>query len=267
MTLTTDFGVSDHYVGVVKGVILSENPQARIVDVCHQVEPYDVLGAALTLAAAYPWFPPGTVHVAVVDPGVGTARRAIAAAAGGWLFVAPDNGVLELVYQRHRPRVWALRVDEFARRPISRTFHGRDVFAPAAGLLSRGTDPAGLGEPVRDFARLNVPRLRRRNNGTLRGVVLRVDRFGNLITNLPAGELPASFRMQVGETEIQTLRPSYAAAAPGEIFAIAGSAGYIEISRRKASAADAIGVGAGATVDLWMNEISTRSRKRPSRRH
>ena len=145
ITLTTDFGLSDHYVGVVKGVILAENPAARIVDLCHQIEPYDLVGAALAVAASYPYFPQGTVHVVVVDPGVGSARRAILAEAAGDLFLSPDNGVLELIYQRHKHVVRALWTEKFALEPTSNTFHGRDVFAPAAALLSKGTRPNLLG--------------------------------------------------------------------------------------------------------------------------
>ena len=250
VTLTTDFGLSDHYVGVVKGVILGVNPQARIVDLCHQIEPFDLIGGCLTLAASYSYFPPETVHVVVVDPGVGSARRAIAARAGSWLFVAPDNGVLELIYQRHPHRVWSLRAEEFALKPISNTFQGRDVFAPAAGLLSKGVAAEQLGDPVDDFVRLEIPRPRQVAPGRRQGVVLKVDRFGNLITNFQPGDLPAGFCLSVGKAQVRSLRPSYAAAAPGEIFAIAGSSGYLEISIQEASAAAATGARAGTAVEL-----------------
>lgn len=250
VTLTTDFGLSNHYAGVVKGVILGVNPEARLVDLCHHIEPYDLMGACLTVAASYAYFPANTVHLVVVDPGVGSGRRAIAAQAGSWLFVAPDNGVLELVYQRHSHRVWRLRAEEFALKPLSNTFHGRDVFAPAAGLLSKGVPPDRLGDPIDDFVRLDIPRLRQAAPNRWRGVVLKVDRFGNLVTNLRPEDLPTAFQITVGDARVQTLRPSYAAAAPGEIFAIAGSSGYLEISLNQASAAEATGFGTGAAVEL-----------------
>lgn len=250
ITLTTDFGLSDHYSGVMKGVILGINPNARIVDLCHQVDAYDVLGAALILAAAYSYFPPRTVHVVVVDPGVGSLRRPIAAEAGPWLFVAPDNGILELVFRRHAPKVWSLRIDEFALKPTSSTFHGRDVFAPAAALLSQGVAPGRIGDPIEDFVRLAIPEPRPVSPKVREGVVLKVDRFGNLITNLPVEDLRSGFVVTVGETQIQTLRPSYAAGAPGEVFLIAGSSGYLEISMNQGSAAEATGVRAGAVVTM-----------------
>ena len=250
VTLTTDFGLSDHYVAVLKGVILGFNPEARIVDLCHQVEPYDVVGACFTLATSYAYFPPGTVHVVVVDPGVGGARRPILAEAGSWLFLAPDNGVLELVYQRQPHRVRALKPEGFALKPLSNTFHGRDIFAPAAGLLSQGVPPERLGEPIEDFTRLDLPRPRPAGPGVLQGVVLKVDRFGNLITNLQPSDLPTVFVITVGEAQVRVLRPFYEAAAPGEMFAITGSSGYLEISMNQASAAEVAGVGAGAPIEV-----------------
>jgi hypothetical protein len=250
ITLTTDFGWSDHYVGVVKGVIWGMNPAARLADLCHAIEPYDLVGAALILAASYPYFPEGTVHLVVVDPGVGSARRAILAEAARSLFVAPDNGVLELVYQRERHVVRALRTEKFALQPTSNTFHARDVFAPAAALLSRGIRPDSLGEPIEDYVRLDIPRPRRLGEGRLEGRVLRVDRFGNLITNLEPADLPAAFQITIGNTRIGTLLENYAAAREGEVFAIEGSSGYIEISRKQASAAAALGAGPGTPLEL-----------------
>src|SRR5579885_3592368 len=237
ISLTTDFGLSDHYVGVMKAVILSLNAEAQIVDLCHQIEPYDLLGAALCLGASYTYFPAKTVHLVVVDP-------------GSWLFVAPDNGVLELIYQRHPHKVWALRTEEFALRPTSQTFHGRDIFAPAAALLSKNTQPSQLGDPIDDFVRLTIPRPASLGSGNRRGTVLKVDRFGNLITNLQLSDLPGKFLLKVGDAQVKTLRPSYAAAAPGEVFLIAGSSGYLEISMNQGSAAEATGARAGAAIEM-----------------
>ncbi len=248
VTLLTDFGLSDHYVGVLKGVILRFNPSAQIVDLTHQVEPFDVLGASFTLAAAHSYFPPGTVHAVVVDPGVGGDRRPILAEAGGWLFLAPDNGVLEWIYRRRPARVRALQPDRFALQPISNTFQGRDIFAPAAGLLSGGESPERLGDPIEDFARLDLPCPRQVAPGRWQGEVLKVDRFGNLITNFTAAELPARFWLTVGQARVEKLHAAYSSAPPGAIFAIAGSSGFIEISVKEASAAAAAGAGPGAPV-------------------
>ena len=250
VTLLTDFGLSDHYVGVMKGVILRFNPSAQIVDLTHQVEPFDLVGTSFTLAAAHSYFPPRTVHVVVVDPGVGSERRPLLAEAGGWLFLAPDNGVLESIYRRYPARVRALEPDRCALQPISNTFHGRDVFAPAAGLLSGGEPPERLGNPIEDFARLDIPCPRQVAPGRWQGQVLKVDRFGNLITNFAAADLPARFRLTVGLVRVESLRGSYASAAPGEVFAIAGSSGCIEISVKEASAAAAAGIGPGAPVEV-----------------
>lgn len=250
VTLTTDFGLADHYVGVVHGVVLRFHPQARVVDLCHQLEPYDLVGAALTLAASYAWFAAGTVHLAVVDPGVGSDRRALVAEAAGWLFLAPDNGLLELIYRRHDHRVWALEPERFALKPISNTFHARDVFAPAAGLLARGEPPERLGLSIGDYQRLQIPEPRELAPGRLEGQILKVDRFGNLITNFTPADLPEPFQLSVGRCRIGALRESYAAAPPGEVFAIAGSSGYIEISMNQASAAEAVGARAGAPVEV-----------------
>ncbi len=250
ITLITDFGLSDHYAGVVKGVILGIHAKAQIVDLSHQVEPYDVLGACLTLAASYAYFPPNTVHLVVVDPGVGGARRPLAVEAGSWWFVAPDNGVLELVYRQHPHRVWALRPEEFALKPISNTFHGRDIFAPAAALLAKGVRPGRHGDRIDDYQRLEIPRLQQKAPGRWSGQVLKVDRFGSLITNFPAGQLPARFEIHVGRIRIRTLRLSYASAPPREVFAIAGSSGYLEISVNQGSAAESTGVKAGAAVTI-----------------
>lgn len=250
VTLTTDFGLSDHYVGVVKGVILNGNPDARIVDLCHQIEPYDLAGAALTLAASYPYFPTGTVHVVVVDPGVGSDRRAILAEAAGDFFLAPDNGVLELVYQRQEHVVRSLWTEKVALEPISNTFHGRDVFAPAAAVLSKGTKPDFLGEPIHDYVRLDLPRPRRLDSGDLEARVLKADRFGNLITNLESSDLPPAFHLAIGGARIESLLDSYASAQDGEIFAIEGSSGYIEISIKQASAAAALGAGPGTPLKV-----------------
>ncbi len=258
VTLTTDFGLNDHFVGAVKGVILDIASEAEIVDICHAVRPFDVLDGALTIAAAYSYFPADTVHMVVVDPGVGTARRAIAASTERYNFVAPDNGVLSLVYNREeRLRVHHVTAEHYYRQPVSRTFHARDIFAPVAAYLAKGVELAKFGEEISDFVRLDLPQPKVVDGHTLRGTVLKVDRFGNLITNITAQQAapllrqPAPpFTIQIGEHEIRALKLAYGDAAPGEIFAILGSMGYLEIAANQASAAQLLGAGKGVDIDI-----------------
>ena len=253
VTLTTDFGLNDHFVGTVKGVILNITPEAEIVDICHSVKPFDVLDGALTIAQAYSYFPAGTVHLVVVDPGVGTARRPLVANTERQRFVAPDNGVLSLIYRREeRCRVHHITAEHYYLQPVSQTFHARDVFAPVVAYLAKGVAPEKFGEAIVDFSRLELPQPTVVNARTLRGVVLKVDRFGNLVTNITpqnAAPLfqtpPPPFRIVVGKQEIRSLKAAYAEGAPGELFAILGSMGYLEIAARQASAARALGAGGG----------------------
>src|SRR5438445_10884178 len=184
IALLTDFGTRDHYAGTMKGVALGICPDATLVDISHDLPPHDVLGAALELAAAYKYFPAGTIFLVVVDPGVGSARRGIAAEAGDYKFVAPDNGVLTAVFDEHPPkRVVELTERKYARPTVSRTFEGRDRFAPAAAWLAKGIELAALGRPAASIHHLDLPRPRL-DPDALTGEVLRVDRFGNLITNI-----------------------------------------------------------------------------------
>ena len=266
VTLTTDFGLNDHFVGTVKGVILNITPEAEIVDICHSVKAFDVLDGALTIAQAYSYFPAGTVHLVVVDPGVGTARRALVANTERHRFVAPDNGVLSLIYSREeRCQVHHITAEHYFLQPVSQTFHARDVFAPVVAYLAKGVAPEKFGEAIVDFSRLELPEPTLVNPSTLRGVVLKVDRFGNLVTNMTpqnAGPLfqtpPPPFRIVVGKHEIRSLKAAYADGVPGELFAILGSMGYLEIAARQASAARVLGPGAGAglAVDVVLDETA-----------
>jgi S-adenosylmethionine hydrolase len=258
VSLLTDFGTADYFVAAMKGVILSLAPDAVIVDVTHEVPPQDVRAGAFTLAAAYETFPPGTVHVAVVDPGVGSARRAILGMAGGHLFVGPDNGVLGWAMERAGgERVLHLNRERFFRRPVSATFHGRDVFAPVAGVLAAGTAPEELGTEVADRVWLESLRPVRTADG-VRGSVLHVDHFGNCVTSLTRADVPAGFgeegrvRIEVRGREIRAFRRFYAepGGAPGEPFAIWGSAGFLEISVDRDSAARALGIQRGDPVEV-----------------
>ena len=257
VTLTTDFGLQDHFVGTLKGVILGIAPDAEVVDISHSVQPYDVLDGALTIAQAYSYFPAGTVHLVVVDPGVGTTRRPIIASTERHHFVGPDNGVLSLVYAREeRLHVHQISSEHYFLQPVSKTFHARDIFAPVAAYLAKNVDTQKFGDEIEDFVRFSLPRPKAGNDGNLRGVVLKADRFGNLITNIAPQDAPlvfdmgAHFKLIAGKREITQLRTTYAEGAPGEVFAILGSMGYLELAANRASAAQLLGTGKGTEVIL-----------------
>jgi len=258
ITLTTDFGLNDHFVGTVKGAILSVAPEAEIVDICHSVQAFDILDGALALAQAYSYFPTRTVHLVVIDPGVGSARRPILASSDKYNFVAPDNGVLSLMYAREeRLNVRHITSDHYFLQPLSNTFHGRDIFAPVAGYLAKGVDQEKFGPEITDFVRFNAPRPKAVDAKTLRGIVLEVDRFGNLITNITAQDAPAlfqaplpAFKMAIGQREVTSFKTNYADGAPNELFAILGSMGYLEIAANRTAAAQLAGAGKGTEVSL-----------------
>jgi len=250
ITLTTDFGLSDPFVGIMKGVMLGITPAARLIDISHDVRSYDVFEAAALIQSAYPYFPPGTVHLIVVDPGVGSARRPLAAAARGHIFVAPDNGVLSCVLIGE----WAHEVFEITDRslflnPVSQTFHGRDIFAPVAAHLAAGVSIDSVGPRITDFVRKPLPRPALRG-GKLIGSVLRVDRFGNIITNLRRTDLVPDFNLRIAGQPVTRWCSSFAEGVPGEVFAIEGSAGYVEIVMNQASAADRLQVQSGAEIEV-----------------
>ncbi len=251
VTLLSDFGSADTYVGQMKGALLSVAPDAVLVDLTHAIAPQDVRGAAFHLWAAVEAFPPGTVHLAVVDPGVGTRRRAIAARVRrGDFLVGPDNGLLSPALARLGGIEAAV---EIVRTPgrrgdVSRTFHGRDIFAPAAGHLARGGRLAGLGPPcARLDVRIELPPYRREGRRIV-GEVLHVDGYGNLVTNLPASELPPSFVVEIGARRIAGPRSSYQAVPRGRALALAGGSGLLELAVRDGSASRRFSAGAGNPV-------------------
>ena len=258
VTLTTDFGLNDHFVGTLKGVILDITPDAQIVDICHSVQAFDVLDGALTLAQSYSHFPNGTVHLVVVDPGVGTERRPIIASTERHHFVAPDNGVLSLVYAREeRLHVRQVTSDHYFLQPVSNTFHASNIFEPISAYLAKGVDSAKFGEEITDFVRFSAPKPKPVDAKTLRGVVLKVDRFGNLVTNITPQDAPLLFQPQpppfkltVGKREITEMHTVYAEGAPGEVFGILGSMGYLEIAANRGAAAQIIAAGKGSEVSL-----------------
>ena len=254
ITLTTDFGTSDHFVGVMKGVILGISPTARIVDISHEVQPFEVPDGAFTIAQAYKYFPKNTIHVIVVDPGVGSTRRPLLAEAGGQYFVAPDNGVLSMVLARETAQVRHITNERYFLKPVSRTFHGRDVFSPVAAHLAVGVAPAQFGRRVTDPLRLTFFAPAHTGKHTWTGSILKIDRFGNLITNFHVDDFSQvrvrPFEMIVGLKTVSRLALTFTDCAPGELFAVVGSSGYLEVASNQGSAAKALGCGAGSPVEL-----------------
>jgi len=247
ITLTTDFGQADGYAGAVKGIILGICPEAVVVDISHEVRPQAVRQAAYVLSTVTPHFPPGAVHLVVVDPGVGSDRRPIAVRSGRATYVAPDNGVLSLALAADPPqRAVHLRADQ----PISATFHGRDLFAPAAARLACGVDLAEMGEPIPLAGLVTLPNLspRRRPDGSWLGQIQHVDRFGNLISDIeyPTSDVQAT--VWVGNERIAGVIRTYGDVAPGALVAYVGSTGHLEIAVRDGSAAARLGVGVGDAV-------------------
>jgi len=256
ITLTTDYGTNDHLVGTLKGVILKINPDVNIVDITHNVTPYDLLDGALAIGSSYSYFPPRTIHVVVIDPGVGTDRRPLLVTAETQYFVAPDNGVLSLVYEREESiLVRHANVEHYYLQPLSKTFHGRDIFAPVAAWLSKGSQAAAMGDEITDYKKFAMPRPKT-SDGAVKGVVLRVDSFGNLVTNFRPEDLPAAaletgaLQLQVGAQSVTRLVGTFAQGNPGEAFAYIGSNGFVEIGVNKASAAKTLNAGRGVTVTL-----------------
>jgi S-adenosylmethionine hydrolase len=254
ITLTTDFGTADHFAGTMKGVILSIAPRVRIVDITHEIAPYEIGEASFVLAQAWRYFPKGTIHVVVVDPGVGGARRPILAAAGGHYFIAPDNGVLTMIYDAAPAKVRVISNAKLMSKQVSRTFHGRDVFAPAAAHLARGVPPARFGKLIEDYTRWSLVKPVRLSRNIWTGSILKVDRFGNLITNLHIDEFPdvktRPFELRVGLERVRRLALTYAETEIGEVFVIIGSFGYLEVAANQDSAAKTLGSDAGAPVEL-----------------
>ena len=249
----TDFGTRDHYVGAMKGAALAICPGATLVDITHEIDPQDVLGGALELSAAVPYFPTGTIFVAVVDPGVGSRRRAIAAQAGPYRFVAPDNGLLTLALRGARAEIVSLENPRYARDEVSRTFEGRDRFAPAAAWLAAGVPIAELGPGIADPVVIEVPGPLI-DRAALSGIVLRADRFGNLITNIDRSTLErfaagAAVHAAIGRRVGIPLVGTYAEST-GDICALVGSSGRLEIAVRGGSAAAFVGAARGTPVVL-----------------
>ncbi len=257
ITLLTDFGSMDHYVAAMKGVMLGICPAAQMVDISNEIAPFAIVEAAYTVAQAWACFPTGSVHLIVVDPGVGSTRRPMVVEAAGHCFVAPDNGVLTMVFDaavNHKAR--EITASRYFRKPVSRTFHGRDIFAPAAAYLATGLAPAKLGKRIDDYLRLDFARPRQAEDKRWTGSILKVDRFGNVITNFESdiwkrlAQQP--FEMRIGSHSISRVATNYAEVDVGELFVIAGSAGYLEVSMNQRSAAAVLGMRPGEVVELLL---------------
>jgi len=252
ITLTTDFGTRDWFVGTMKGVILGIAPRAAIVDITHEIPPGDIRAGAFALGASCRFFPKGTVHLAVVDPGVGGARKAIAVQTTKYFFVGPDNGVLSFALAREKIKsVRRLENPDYILHPVSRTFHGRDIFAPVAAQLSRGAAIRGSGPAQQDFIRLSWPKPRVQRN-RVAGEVVFVDRFGNAITNIESAVLNAPDRLEVfvGRKRLCQVKAFYQSVRTGQAVAVPGSSGFLEIAVNGGSAARRFGLNIGSRISV-----------------
>lgn len=256
ITLTTDFGTCDCYAGAIKGVLLSINPECRPVDLTHDIPPQDIQAGALCLARACPFFPAGSVHLAVIDPGVGSVRRPLILVTERQYFIGPDNGLFSAVMQSAERFMCIEPTDaSYFLQPVSTTFHGRDIFAPVCAHITRGIPLSGMGRLIDDPVRIETPAAAIDEQGRLSGTIIHIDRFGNLITDIPQALLAAA--VQCGKTRIECagkvirrIYSSYAEAGGKEMFGIIGSGGTLEISRKNSSAQKALNARRGQRVSV-----------------
>lgn len=232
----------------------SIQPRAQIVDISHGIHPYDIPDGAFTIAQAYPYFPKKTIHVVVVDPGVGSERRPILAEMAGQYFIAPDNGVLSMIFAREQPKVRHITAEKYFLQPVSRTFHGRDIFSPVAAHLAAGITPAKFGPRIDDYIRAPFDKPARTGKRAWTGMVLKADHFGNLITNFHIDHFASirthAFALKAGLQTITRLALTFSDCAPGELFVVVGSAGYLEVAASQGSAAKSLGCGSGSPIEL-----------------
>lgn len=255
VALLTDFGYHDNYVGVMKGVILSINPKASFVDLCHEIPPQDILRGALILKNAYRYLPKKTTFLAVVDPGVGSKRNPMILQTRDYCFVGPDNGIFSPIQNQERQtQIFTITASQYFLKPISSTFHGRDIFAPVAGYLSLGLAPDTFGPRQKSMVSLNLPMARvDKKRKEILGQVIDIDRFGNLLTNLQAQDIEkikGQFTVQIGRKKIMGLSRSYGEVSQGEILAIIGSHGTLEIAVNQGSARRRLGVSTGEPIRI-----------------
>jgi S-adenosylmethionine hydrolase len=254
ITLTSDFGLRDWFVGTMKGVILGIQPNLTLIDITHEVPPGDIQAGAFALSAAVPFFPAGSVHVVVVDPGVGTHRAALAVATARAFYVGPDNGVLSWALAQDPPKtVCRLENPTYFLPSVSQTFHGRDVFAPVAAHLSGGVSIKDLGPEIRDYVRLERPEPKQ-EQGRIHGIVIYIDRFGNAMTNIHRNVLPwpdrAALQVRLGQGQVLPVRPAYQTVGPGEPVALFSSAGFLEVAINSGSAAQVFSLQKGQPIQL-----------------
>lgn len=266
VTLLTDFGTADYFAAAVKGVILTANPQARIVDITHDIPPQDIEAAAFTLLAACSSFPAGTIHVAIVDPGVGSSRRAILVKTRQACFVGPDNGIFSFVCESSEnlgetPELFHLTNTKYFRDTVSQTFHGRDVFAPVAAALSLGVTAVELGASISDIVRLPPLRLTTSRDGRLMARIIHIDRFGNCVTNVTENDLTAKMiaagaTLRLKGKTVKSFRNYFGEAESGKdkLFGIWGSAGFLEIAAANASAAKILNARRGDAVTVTIQK-------------
>lgn len=254
--MTTDFGEADYFVPAMKGAIYAINPAVEIVDLTHLIPPHDIYAAAFVLMCCFSDFPKDTLHLVVVDPGVGSARRPIMVMTDDYKFIGPDNGVFSYIYQQtHVNRVVHFTMDHYFRQPVSNTFHGRDVFAPCAAYVSKLVDWKMMGEEISDPVRFSTPTPVVASSSQIRGAVIHVDRFGNLITNITRTELPeervrAGVRVKIGTHEASRVLTHFAEANPNELFAYFGSTGFLELAVSRQSAARIVDARRGIEVEV-----------------
>ncbi|HSE42056.1 MAG TPA: SAM-dependent chlorinase/fluorinase [Acidobacteriota bacterium] len=261
ITLLTDYGTRDGYVPSIKGVILNINPNVQIVDITHEIPAQDILDASFVLRSCYSYFPPRTIHIVVVDPTVGSSRKLLLVATENYYFIAPDNGVLSLIYEAETvSTVIELTTAHYFLNEISNTFHGRDIMAPTAAWLAKGNPVENFGEPTQNYLKLSFPKPKMVGEGMLKGTILHVDRFGNLITNIKRSDydeirskIPGeTFKSIIGKQEINGLKQYYAQGQKGELLALFGSSDFLEIAQTQGSAAKTLGAARGAEVGILL---------------
>lgn len=263
ITLLTDFGNQDAYVGIMKGVIAGINPFVNIIDICHNIPPQDIFNGAYLLSTSYKYFPRGTVHVAVVDPGVGSERDIVCVETDDYLFLVPNNGLLSFIAQKESLKnIVRVTNEKYFLPPVSTTFHGRDVFAPVAARLSLGIKPLQLGIKTNQLRQLDIPKPAYLKTGKLKGQIMYIDRFGNLITNITKGHikdlrvLPKCLETTIGRKKIVGLCKTYTDVKAGEPLLLFGSTGFLEVSINRGNAQEYFKVDQGRTINILINETT-----------
>ena len=261
ITLTTDFGGNDYFVGVMKGVILKINPQVEIIDITNNISSFKVTEGAFLLSNFYSYFPKKTIHLAVVDPGVGSKRRAVIAKTKDYIFIAPDNGILSYVYRKEKKfSVYDITNEKYFLKPISQTFHGRDIFAPVAGYLSKGISPAKFGENIKDFAHFSVKEPIAEKN-FISGDIIYSDHFGNLITNISRNDFDYSlkqtkykvFKIIINNLRINAISKSYSTGKADKLSAVWGSHGYLELFLKNSNASSRFKIKPEKKVNVFFS--------------